>query len=318
MADLSHAHPQVRKNLLLIRGILAAALTAFVVMDLQAPDPPRPWLYGYLGFLALSFLPLLLRKEEAWEQVHSQYVVFAMDLAFILTVLYLVDHLETEFLLSFFLTLFISALSRSVANSLLVGLAVTGLYAYRVYWVSPSFDPLDPFLALSCTLLILVALHSGYLAYRAVVEEQDLVELARRMALLDREAKEGSKTAMEYAGTLKNVLDTLPLGALAVSREGDIIFVNQTASRILETHAKALLGLRVGSANLGRMGESMGRSVAEKVDLKKEYLDMDWNGRPRRFRLDSSVGSTTGGTPWGTLFLLQEASTPPGTEAPKK
>ena len=310
LPDLATPQPQVKKNLLMIRGVLAVALAAFVFLRFQAPDPPKLWLGIYLALLALSFLPLALAKEERWEAVYSQYGIFAMDLALILGVLFLTDRLETEFLLSFFLTLFISALSRSVTNSLLVGIAVTGLYAYRVYWVSTAFNPYDPFLILSCSLLILVALHSGYLASRAVEEENALVDLARRMKSLNEEVKEGSQAAMEYAATLKNVLDTLPLGALAVSREGLVVFINQTAAKLLEMNPRALLNVSISNPKMGLLGEAMIKSVKDKVLLKKEYVDLDWNGHPKRFRLDSSVGTATNGSPWGTLFLIQEATRP--------
>ncbi len=153
------------------------------------------------------------------------------------------------------------------------------------------------------------SIHSGYLAYRTVQEEKELVELARKASLLSERVKEGDQAAMEYAATLKNVLDTLPIGAIAVSIEGYTIFVNARVGKILEVNAKTLSNvyLFAKESPLGDIGELMANSIKNRLELKREYLDTNWNNKPRRFRLDSASGASPSGKVWGTLFLLQEA-----------
>jgi hypothetical protein len=317
MAALSYDHPQVKKNLLLIRLVLGLVLSAFVVFNYQTPSHHNLWLICLEAAIILSFSPFLWWKEKQWCEVPKQHFVFFVDLTLILATLFVTNHMETEFLLSFFLTIFISALSRSVTNSLLVASAISGLYLYRVISTQPNLDWTDPILLLSFSLLFMAAIEGGYLAYRVVEEEQDLLDMARRMKVLHQQVKDGDQVALEYAGSLKNVLDSLPLGALAVSREGNIIFINQPVGKLLELNTRSLLNMSVHNDKLGILGERMVQSLKDKQPLKREYIDVVWLGRPRRFRLDSSEGVVPGAGPWGTLFLIQDAAKPNPNEPPQ-
>jgi transcriptional regulator with PAS, ATPase and Fis domain len=171
-------------------------------------------------------------------------------------------------------------------------------------------DFTDPTLMLSFSLLFMVAIEAGYLAFRVVEEEQQLVDMARHMQSLNEQVKDGNQATLKYAGSLKNVLDSLPLGAVAVSRQGEIIFINQTVGKLLDLNPRALLNMSIHNAKLGPIGERMVQSLKEKVLLKREYMEIVWAGRSRRFRLDSSEGVVPGSGPWGTLFLIQEAGKP--------
>ena len=104
-------------------------------------------------------------------------------------------------------------------------------------------------------------------------------------------------------------MDTLPIGAIAVSIEGNTIFVNARAGKILEMNPKSLTNvyLFMKDSPLGDIGELMAQSLKNRQDLKKEYLDTNWKNKRKRFRLDSSSGTTLSGQAWGTLFLLQES-----------
>jgi PAS domain-containing protein len=201
-----------------------------------------------------------------------------------------------------------SALSQSVGRSIFVAVAVIGLYVYLIYYKSDNFNYFDPVLLLSCALLFVVSIHSGYLAYRSVQEEREIIQLARKAALLSEKVREGDQAAMEYATTLKNVLDSFPIGAIAVSLEGTILFANARVGKLLDLNPKSLSNAYLLNKNqpLGAIGEKMAHSLQERKELKREYLDTDWNKHPKRFRLDSSSGSSPSGKVWGTLFLLQE------------
>ncbi len=308
MPTLPTHHPQVKKNILLIRVVLGVVLTALVLTNFKTTH--GPWLWVFLAVLAASFIPFFRFSDESWERVRLQYIVFAFDLALILSALFLCDRLETELLLSLFLTLFISALSRSLRNSALVAVAIIVLYLYRIYWVKPDFSPWDPFVFLSCTLLLVVALHSGFLAFRTVEEESKLVELAKRMNLLDQQVKDNQTAAFEHAATLKKVLDSLPLGAIAVSRGGDILFLNQPAVNVLDVNPKSLLNGPLSNPILGVLGARMAEAIHQKIEMHRVYLNVEMKGKKHRYRLDSKQGTGPDGTPWGTLFLLQEALLP--------
>ena len=318
MNELQQATPRVKKNILLIRVLLALTLFCFASLFLQAhPDQKIP-VVVYALVLAATFLPLSFLAEEKFAQVRFQYIVFSMDFALLLGGLYLFGHFETNLLILTFLTFFMSALSQSVGRSLFVGVAVISLYVYLTYYKSDVFNYLDPVLLLSCVLLFVVSIHSGYLAYRTVQEEKEIVELARKANLLSEKVREGDRTSMEYAATLKNVLDTLPIGAMAVSTDGTVFFVNARVGKVLDLNPKTLTNLYLFKENdLKEVGERMAQSLKDRKELKRDYLDITWNGKPKRFRLDSSSGAGPSGKVWGTLFLIQEAQKSP-EEKPDK
>ncbi|HVZ80184.1 MAG TPA: PAS domain-containing protein [bacterium] len=312
MNELQQATPQVKKNVFLIRLLLASILLCLGYFYLMDHLDHKSLVLAYGIVLGLSFVPLHLIQEDRFEKVRFQYIVFSMDLVFLLAGLYLFDHWETNLMILIFLTFFMSALSQSVGRSLVVAMAVVGLYVYLIYYKSDDFNYLDPLLLLSCALLFVVSIHSGYLAYRSVQEEREIIQLARKAALLSEKVREGDQAALEYAATLKNVLDSLPIGAIAVSVEGNVLFVNARVGKILDLNPKGLVNALVTAKGqpLGPIGEKMADSLKTRRELKREYLDAEWNGHAKRFRLDSSSGSTPSGKVWGTLFLLQEVQHP--------
>lgn len=317
MNQLQQATPQVKKNIFLIRILLALALLCFAFFFLQAHPDQKTGVVVYALALAASFLPFLFLAGEKFEKVRFQYIVFSTDFVFLFLGLYFFDRLETNLLILTFLTFFISALSQSVGRSVFVGISVMALYVYLVYYKSDVFNYLDPFLLLSCALLFAVSIHSGYLAYRTVQEDKEIVDLARKARLLSEKVRESDQAAVEYAATLKSVLDSLPIGAIAVSTEGSVFFVNARVGKILDLNPKSLVNLYLfKEPPLLEIGEKMAGAIKERRELKREYLDLNWKEKPRRFRLDSASGTGPNGKVWGTLFLLQEALKPSDAGAP--
>jgi len=160
-----------------------------------------------------------------------------------------------------------------------------------------------------------VAIHSGYLAYRAVEEEKELVQLARKATFLTEKVKEASQAGQEYAMTFKKVLDSIPLGAIAVGRDGTILLVNASAGKILGQNVRTLTNLSILKPSiLKEVGDRMAHALEERDEIKREYLDVVWDGKPKRFRLDSTFGKGAFGEVWGMLFMIQEAVRPGATE----
>ena len=309
MKEMQAVAPEVKKNILFIRTLLAILLLCFAFFYYQSRPEDLIKILIYSGILSGSFIPFIFLTEEKCETVRFQNIVFMVDLGFLLSGLFLFNHFATDFLITIFLTLFISALSQSIGRSILVSVFVICIYVYMIYYKSDNFNYLDPFLLLSCALLMVVAIHAGYLAYRTVQEEKEIIDLARKANMLTEKVREGDQLALNYAATLKNVLDSLPLGAIAVSTSNSVIFVNAKVGRILDIHPKSMtnLYLLANDSPLGELALTMGNSIKNRCELKKEYLMMNCNGQTRRLRLDSTPGVGPGGSVWGTLFLLQEA-----------
>jgi len=305
----------VKQNLVLIRVLMIATLAAMIGTHTTGVGHSTSLAALGIGVLALSFVPFFFLTEERLGRVRFQYIFFTMDLVLLLGTLYIVGGLTTPILLCVFLTLFMSALSQSIGRSIAVAFAVIGLFYYLSFLENPHFQPLDPFFLLICALHQTVAVHSGYLAYRAVEEEKELVQLARKATFLTEKVKEAGQAGQEYAMTFKKVLDSLPLGAIAISPDGVILLVNASVGKILGVNIRAITNMSIlKKGPLQEVGERMAQALRDKQEIKREYLDMVWDGKPKRFRLDSTFGKGSNGETWGMLFLVQEAVyiPPPG------
>lgn len=317
MEPLEPVRAQVKQNLILIRLLMALTLAFLIGMSFTHLGP-RAWAgHVFLGLLAASFLPFFFLEEKKLEGVRFQYLFFTLDLVFLLGALYLVDSLTTSVLLCIFMTLFMSALSQSIGRSIAVAFMAVGLFYYLQSLQDPRFDPQQPLFLLLCALHLVVAVHSGYLAYRAVEEEKHLVRLAREAAQLTEKVKEAGQAGQEYAMSFKKILDSLPLGAIAVSRDGSILMANVTAGKILGQNTRNLTNLSVRKPGpLREIGERMARALQDQQEIRKEYLEAEWDGRPKRFRIDSNFGKGPNGETWGMLFLIQETVRPSAEAAP--
>src|SRR5258708_13066149 len=128
MKELQQATPQVKKNIFLIRSLLAVTFFSFAFFFIQAHPDQKNITLVYVFALAVTFIPFYFIQEEKFRQVHFQYIVFSMDFVFLLVGLYLFNRLETNLLIIIFLTFFISAISQSVARTIVVAVASTRLY----------------------------------------------------------------------------------------------------------------------------------------------------------------------------------------------
>ncbi len=314
MTEMQQITPRAKKNIFLIRFILALILLCFAFFYLQPHPEKKELVLIYSAVLIASFFPFFSMTEEQFEKIRFQYVVFSMDFVFLLSGLFLFDHFETNLLIMLFFTFFISALSQSPGRSFVVSIPVIALYVYLNYMKSDVFNVMDPVLFLSCALLLVVAIHAGYLAYRTVQQEKEIIELAKKANLLAEKVREGDQAALEYASTLKNVLDALPVGAIAVSTQQTILFVNSRVGKILDLNPRSLINLYLPEKTtpLGEIGVLMAKAIKDRHELKREYLDIEWKGVPKRFRLDSATGAAgPNGKVWGTLFVLQETHRTP-------
>ncbi len=112
MNGLQQATPHVKKNIFLIRLLLALILLCFAYFFLLTQPEQKLTAVIYALALGGTFIPFYFLAAEKFEKVRFQYIVFSMDFVFLLAGIYLFDHFDTNLLILIFLTFFISALSQ--------------------------------------------------------------------------------------------------------------------------------------------------------------------------------------------------------------
>src|SRR5271170_6163395 len=108
MSNLQQATPHVKKNIFLIRVLLALILftIGFFYFEIHLDQKMLVVVYGAL--LLASFIPFAFVTEEKFEKVRFQFIVFSTDFAFLLAGIYLFHNFDTSLLIMVFLTFFIS------------------------------------------------------------------------------------------------------------------------------------------------------------------------------------------------------------------
>jgi hypothetical protein len=120
---------------------------------------------------------LKVPQEVNFKKIRFQYIIFLMNSFFLISAVSLFDHFETNLLIIIFFTFLVSAIRQSVGRAIVVAVAVIGLYLYLILKTEMT-NFLDPVLLLFCALLLVVSIHSGYLAYRTVQEDKEVMDLA--------------------------------------------------------------------------------------------------------------------------------------------
>ena len=104
-------------------------LTAIAAFFNLAPGAPVPWqFYFSIAIFVLSNVVFLLEKRQVFDHHRAQMLVLTFDVAMVSFLFLLLGLSSREFYLVFFLTIFVSALSRRASYAFAISTVMAGLY----------------------------------------------------------------------------------------------------------------------------------------------------------------------------------------------
>ncbi|PKL90804.1 MAG: hypothetical protein CVV21_11010 [Candidatus Goldiibacteriota bacterium HGW-Goldbacteria-1] len=177
-----------KRNIIYIRAILSLSIVLLALYNYEviAEDPVVSIVFIVL--IALSNFLFISIPASNYAGVRLHYLIFMMDISFIVISSHIYSQLDIQFVLAVFLTIFMAALSQSVKLSILIAIVVNAVYLYiRYISGGEGYNLFSEKTLLNIPFIFIVALHSSYLAEKANVELKEKEELEKEKNFLNGE-----------------------------------------------------------------------------------------------------------------------------------
>ena len=177
-----------KRYIVYIRAILSLSIVLLALYNHEviAEDPLVSIVFIVL--IALSNFLFISIPASNYTGVRLHYLIFMMDISFIVISSHIYSQLDIQFVLAVFLTIFMAALSQSVKLSILIALVVNAVYLYLRYISGgEGYNLFSEKTLLNIPFIFIVALHSSYLAEKANVELKEKEELEKEKNYLNGE-----------------------------------------------------------------------------------------------------------------------------------
>jgi len=231
-----------KKNLVYLRAVIS-----LVIMLIAAYHHEKVLAGGYvplylLFVIAANFIFIFI-PDKFYEGVKLQYIVFVLDLLIMVLGAYYLTDMDFSVLVAIFLTVFASALSRSLSASIGIAVVMNALYLYFKFSVSETgFEGLVREMSfLNMPLIFLAAVHSSYLAEKAEEDAKAAERLQKANAVLLDKAKRAGEDMEELINFTSRVYDSFREAVIITDSSGAIKAFNTAAeSMFCQRRSKAV------------------------------------------------------------------------------
>ncbi len=212
----------IKKNLNYIRSILSFCLILIGIYnyDFILKNPIEGLIYFFI--LILSNIILIYLPHNYFKNIKFHYVIFLMDIAFIVIGITLFNQADIPFLIAVFLALFMSALSKSSGLSLLIAVIVNIIYIYLKTGSHLTFEILNESFLLNLPFIFIVSLHSTYLAEKVEEEVKEKMQLEKINKFLFNKKKIIGEEYSGFSDFISALLDSINSGILFLDENGII------------------------------------------------------------------------------------------------
>jgi PAS domain-containing protein len=240
-----------KRYIVYIRGILS--LTIFLVAVYNFSLFGGPIMVGavYTALLLLSNILFMLLPARMYKGIKLHYLVFLLDISFLVMALFIFTHIDLIFIVLVFLTVFISALSQSVSLSLIIAVVVNALYIFIISIQNPAgYNFWDDKALLNIPFIFIIALHSSYLAEKA----NDLMLDRRNLEKINRVlTRKVMSKRQENTGLIiftEALLNGFKFGVLMLDTDGFVQIMNKAAGAMLGLSPAKTVGMVVKDINI--------------------------------------------------------------------
>lgn len=234
-----------KRYLIYIRAMLSLTILLVAVYNYASEDVSINLGLAYIAVLILSNILYMVLPASMYKGIKLHYLVFLMDLAFLVIAAFIFTRMDLTFIILIFLTVFISALSQSVGLSLLIAVVVNSLYIFINSLQIAGYNMFDDKALLNIPFIFIVALHSSYLAEKANEVLLDRRNLEKINLVL---TKKVISKREENSGLIKfteGLLNGFKFGVLMLDPDGRVQIVNKAAGSILNLDPVKAVGITV-------------------------------------------------------------------------
>jgi PAS domain S-box-containing protein len=206
--------------------------------------------------LALVFLVVNLCVSSVPERFFTRtwfvYLLFLLDIAFVSSVIYFSEGIDTDFYLIYFLSIFMSSVGQRIGGAFPVAVISSLLYGWLVYKKYGNDMFSEPSFWLRMPFFFLIAIFSSFWAVQVAAERKKKEQAEEFNLRLKREIDQAIEELLKANEDLKyykeyneNVLASISSGVIVVDLNGMVTTFNHQASEILKQPAKAVLGKKL-------------------------------------------------------------------------
>ncbi len=242
-----------KRYVIYVRAILSLTIVLVALYNYSVFEIPVVPAIIYMVLLVLSNFGFMFVPAGLYKGIKLHYLVFLLDLAFLVVGAFIFTQMNLTFLIAIFLTIFISSLSQSVGLSLVVALVVDAVYIYIMYITGGlNYSLMNDRALLNLPFMLIVALHSSYLAEKANEELSERGALEKINVLLTK--KIISKSEQINAVTQFNdyFCDSFKNAVIILNDEGAVKMFNKSAERVFGLKQAAVLNTPVKDLEIPR------------------------------------------------------------------
>jgi len=240
--------------------------------------------------LALIFVVINIGVSTVPERLFAKtwfvYLLFILDIAFVSSVIYFSEGIDTDFYLIYFLSIFMSSVGQRIGGAFPVAVISSLLYGWLVYkkygagmFGEPSFWLRMPF-------FFLIAIFSSFWAVQVSAERKKKEQAEEFNRRLKEEIDQATKDLLGANEDLKyfkeyneNVLASINSGVIVIDLYGKVTTFNQQAANILKLPAPAVLGKDLdGFPGLKPLSELMKRTMETGASVRRDEMIIDVEG----------------------------------------
>ena len=256
-----------KKSLIYIRAILTLCIILLAAYNFDNILENQVYVFFYVVALLGTNLFSFFMPEERFQGVKFNYFVFLMDIIFVALGAYWLAHLDFQFMIVLFLTIFMSALSQSVKLSLVIAVIVNCVYfSMKAYTLQEGQSLMDDRLLLNIPFLFMVALHASYLSEKASDEEASVRRLQKSKKDLAEKVNCMDTEMSSHENFTNRVYESFSDGVIVLDSYGLVKVFTSKCEKIFGTKRGKVINL------LYREAKQLGSMVDVITDLKARKI----------------------------------------------
>ena len=292
-----------KRYVLYVRGILSAAIILVGMYNYTTVTISPVITYAFIALLVASNIVFMLIPAVKYRGLKLHYLVFILDMAFIVIGAYIFTHLDLQFIIAVFLTIFMAAMSQSVGFSILIAVVVNALYIYIKIMMGHSV--LSDSTLLNMPFMFVVALHGSYIAEKANEDIREKQQLEKMNVLLTKRATSKTKEVSEIVDFTENLCDSFKQAVIVLDEDGFVRMFNKAAEKIFSINRERTMNKPV--KELTALGEVKDAFMALKLG-HEEYTakEIKLGSSGARLRVWTSYVSDKAENPIGILCCAEK------------
>ncbi|MCE5300764.1 MAG: PAS domain-containing protein [Spirochaetia bacterium] len=304
-----------KRSITYIRAVLTLLLFLLAAYNFPTmAEDMRFYIYIYLVVLLASNVVLIMTGDEKYEGTRLHYIIFIVDIIFLSLGTYWLADMDFNFFIIMFLTIFMCALSRSMALSIVIALVANVIYLYARYATGGGADILiQEKVLLNIPFLFVVALHSSFLAEKTADEEYQKNKLARSQKDLADRVK-AIDSQMEYSAKFaSDVYDAMPQGVIVLDSHGVVVAFNTAAEAVFNTKRNKVINILY--REVGILGDVTGvitELIQIKSAIKGREIPAMIDNDPKKLKVSAAFVMGRERVPEGVLCTVEQQDTGKG------